>query len=42
VAVLDRFDMVSEYRDSASYAAFLKEMVQEEAELIRRLNLTAD
>ncbi|MBC4014819.1 Bug family tripartite tricarboxylate transporter substrate binding protein [Siccirubricoccus deserti] len=41
MTVLDRYDMVSEYRDSAAYAAFLKEMVQEEADLIRRLNLTA-
>jgi len=41
LAMLDRYDMVSEYRDSATYAAFLKDMVQEEAELIRRLGLTA-
>ncbi|MBL6457559.1 tripartite tricarboxylate transporter substrate binding protein [Belnapia sp. T6] len=40
-AVLDRFDMPDEYRDSAAYGAMLRETVAREEALIRRLNLTA-
>ncbi|MFH5925147.1 Bug family tripartite tricarboxylate transporter substrate binding protein [Roseomonas xinghualingensis] len=39
VAMLDRYNMVSEYRDSATYASFLQEMVKQEEDLIRRLGL---
>jgi tripartite-type tricarboxylate transporter receptor subunit TctC len=40
-AVLARYDMPDEYRDSAGYAALLRETVAREEALIRRLNLTA-
>jgi len=39
VAMLDRYNMVSEYRDSATYASFLQEMVKQEEDLVRRLGL---
>lgn len=41
LALLDRYDMVSEYRDGATYAAFLREMVAREQALIARLGLSA-
>jgi len=40
-AVLARYDMPDEYRDSAGYAELLRETVAREQALIRRLNLTA-
>ena len=41
LAALDRYDMVPEYLDSDAYGAFLRQLVQREADTIRRLNLTA-
>ena len=38
-AVLERYDMLPEYRDSATYAAFLREMVAQEQATIERLGL---
>ncbi|MBL6078013.1 tripartite tricarboxylate transporter substrate binding protein [Belnapia sp. T18] len=40
-AILGRYDMPDEYRDSAGYAVSLRETVAREEALIRRLNLTA-
>ncbi|WP_043360516.1 tripartite tricarboxylate transporter substrate binding protein [Belnapia sp. F-4-1] len=40
-AILARYDMPDEYRDSAGYAVSLRETVAREEALIRRLNLTA-
>jgi len=39
LATLERFDMAVDYRDSADYAAFLKVLVAQEEELVRRLGL---
>nr|WP_314074359.1 tripartite tricarboxylate transporter substrate binding protein [uncultured Roseococcus sp.] len=39
--LLRRYDMISEYRNSADYAALLREMVQHETGLIQRLGLRA-
>jgi tripartite-type tricarboxylate transporter receptor subunit TctC len=41
LAVLEKYDMPVEYRDSASYAEFLKETVAREQALITRLGLQA-
>ena len=41
-AVLERLDMELDHRDSAAYAAFLREQAQREQELVRRLNLRPD
>lgn len=38
-AALDRYDMVADYKDSAGYAAFLRELVAREQQTIERLNL---
>jgi tripartite-type tricarboxylate transporter receptor subunit TctC len=38
-ALLRRYDMISEYRNSSDYAALLREMVQKETSLIERLGL---
>ncbi len=38
-AVLDRYDMVADYKDSAAYSAFLQELVAREQQTIERLNL---
>ena len=40
-AMLTRYDMPDEYRDSAAYGALLRETVAQEEALIRRLKLTA-
>ena len=40
-AMLTRYDMPDEYRDSAGYGALLRETVTQEEALIRRLKLTA-
>ncbi|WP_176559699.1 Bug family tripartite tricarboxylate transporter substrate binding protein [Teichococcus rhizosphaerae] len=39
LAMQERYDMLPEYRDSAAYAALLRDMVREEAALIERLGL---
>ncbi len=39
MAVLERFDMNVDYKDSAEYAAFLRQVVPQEQALIRRLGL---
>ncbi len=39
LAVLDRFDMAPDYKDSAGYAAFLRELVAYERDVVTRLNL---
>lgn len=39
LAMLDRFDMELDYRDSADYAAFIEKQLREEEALVRRLNL---
>ena len=39
MAVLERFDMNVDYKDSADYAAFLQQVVPQEQALIRRLGL---
>ena len=39
MAVLERFDMNVDYRDSADYAAFLRQVVPQEQALLRRLGL---
>ena len=39
LAVMDRFDMNVDYKNSADYAAFLHQVVPQEQELIRRLGL---
>jgi len=41
LAVLDRYDMPLEYRNSADYAAFLRAQVAQERDLVQRLKLTA-
>ncbi|MBD0273528.1 MAG: tripartite tricarboxylate transporter substrate binding protein, partial [Acetobacteraceae bacterium] len=41
-AVLERFDMELDHRDSAAYAEFLCELAQREQELVRRLNLRSE
>ena len=41
LAVLERYDMPVEYRNSADYGAFLRETVAKEAALIQRLGLRA-
>ena len=41
LAVLERYDQPIEYRNSADYAAFLRETVAKEAALIERLGLRA-
>ena len=41
LAVLEKYDMPVEYRDSAAYAAFLRETVARETALIQRLGLKA-
>jgi tripartite-type tricarboxylate transporter receptor subunit TctC len=39
VAVLDRFDMQPNYKDSAAYAAFVRQTVEEERALIQKLGI---
>jgi tripartite-type tricarboxylate transporter receptor subunit TctC len=39
VAVLERFDMNVDYKNSADYAAFLRQVVPQEQALVRRLGL---
>jgi tripartite-type tricarboxylate transporter receptor subunit TctC len=39
IEMRDRYEMLPEYRNSAEYAALLREMVQQEAALIERLGL---
>jgi tripartite-type tricarboxylate transporter receptor subunit TctC len=39
MAVLERFDMSVDYKNSADYAAFLRQVVPQEQALIRRLGL---
>lgn len=41
IAMRDRYEMLPEYRNSADYAALLREMVQQETALIQRLGLRA-
>ncbi|MEO3472052.1 tripartite tricarboxylate transporter substrate binding protein [Roseomonas sp. CAU 1739] len=41
IEMRDRYEMLPEYRNSADYAALLREMVQQEKALIQRLGLTA-
>lgn len=41
IEMRDRYEMLPEYRNSAEYAALLREMVQQETALIQRLGLSA-
>jgi tripartite-type tricarboxylate transporter receptor subunit TctC len=42
MAVLERFDMELDYRDSEAYAIFLREQVEREQDLVKRLNLRSN
>jgi tripartite-type tricarboxylate transporter receptor subunit TctC len=42
VAVLERFDMNVVYMDSAQYAAFARDLFEQEAAIIRKLGLRMD
>lgn len=39
LAVLERFDMAMDYRNTADYAAFLREVVRQEQDMVNRLGL---